>query len=247
MSDKKKIKILWIVQSKRMIKDTDNNTYKYAENLSEVANTLKPSMEVSVEVDDNTIVSFGEAPEVAKQEVPKVLEEKKEPEKQETKQEETIKEEKETVSEAKSEVKTYTVSRISKDKKWWMFQETGDKVWFGVDDKVKNYIEKYNIGDIIEITYQLRNDGKKDLNYITFVKAVKITENASITSEQTSSKKSTYSSDSIARAKNTAVMVAKDLVVAYINGKALIVDTETKTAELLKRLTATCYEAINQL
>lgn len=270
MSDpiKQDLTIRWIVARRKLVQFTNDKTYKLADSVLEhIKEIEKRKTNIPVEViitpknqnEEYDLVTFiaikGETHTA--QEVKELV---KEPEKKE----EPKVEEKKVVEEApKTENKVagssqaiYTVKGYSKERPplWWLFEELGDKTWLGVDSKLLETMSKFKKGDKLSFDTEPRIQQYKGIdrtiNYIVAVKPIEIktVESSQATQEKSpENKKSSYSNDSQARAKNTAIMVAKDIVVAYVNSKAGIVDTEIKVGEMLKRLTKVCYETIESL
>jgi hypothetical protein len=236
---KEDLTIRWIVARRKLVQFTNDKTYKLADSVLEhIKEIEKRKTNIPVEViitpknqnEEYDLVTFiaikGETHTA--QEVKEFVKDKNPEKKEEPK-----------IEEKKA---VYTVEGWSKDGQWYLFTETA-KEWFGIDVSMKD-IKK---GDKVEITYRLGESRGKPVNFITSVKVIQTSNIPENTPNVEANKKSSYSNDSQARAKNTAIMVAKDIVVAYVNSKAGIVDTEIKVGEMLKRLTKSCYETIESL
>lgn len=231
---KKELTVKWIVKDKKIIKfvEQEEKTYKLADNVLDFLDEIKSNVPVNVTIADDKVIFI---------QVNENAESSNEPDKsQEPKSEEK--------SESSNE--TYTVKAISKTRDYYLFDECGEKEWFTVAKNVKNFLKDVKKGDVLEIKHTVEKDDKgRDVRLINFAKVVgeKVEEKKeNVLKTTVSTKKSSYR-DEESTDKRTAVMTAKDIVVAYINSKAEIVNTETKVGELLKRLTKVCYEAIQSL
>jgi hypothetical protein len=245
---KQEMTVQWIVNriDKKSIKfvEGENKTYKLADNLQvEEIVKRKINVPVNVTIENDIVVYIAIRGEEAK-----IIETSKEEKSVETKKQEDVVEinQKVEVDKQVQSIHTYKVKGYSKDMLWWLFEETGEKVWFGVDDKMIPFMRNIKKGDILKISGESRDSRGKDVDFITYAELVtKSTENTNPDNVQP--KKGSYSNDSDARAKNTAIMIAKDIIVAYINSKAEKVNTEEKVEGLLKQLTKVCYEVITAL
>jgi hypothetical protein len=250
---KQEMTVQWIVnrKDKKLIKfvEGEDKTYKIADNLNvdEIVKR-KTNIPVNVTIENDTVTSISIRGEETKPESPK--EEKPiETPKQETieKKPEPVQEQKEVIKEESKNTQssnTYKVKGYSKDMLWWLFEETGEKVWFGVDDKLIDFMKTIKKGDVLEINGESRKSRGKDVDFITSAKLItqsKAIENTS--SEKEQPKKASYRDES-AMDKRTAVMVAKDIVVALINSKSERVNSEEKVNILIKNLTKVCYESL---
>ena len=228
---KKELTVKWIVKDKKIIKfvEEEEKTYKLADNVLEFLDEIKSNVPVNVTIADDKVIFI----QVNENADVKVEEEAKE---------------KDADVKSESSNETYTVKAISKTRDYYLFDECGEKEWFTVAKNVKNFLKDVKKGDVLEIKHSNEKDDKgRDVRLINFAKVVSekiIEENKKET--KVSTKKSSYR-DEESTDKRTAVMTAKDIVVAYINSKAEIVNTEAKVGELLKRLTKVCYEAIQSL
>lgn len=252
--NKQALTIKWIVLPKKMIKfiEAEDKTYKLADNVvSQIEELIKnkiitlPGNSIPV----NVIINGENVTFISIRDNSVKVEEKKVEEKPIEKKEEKT----EVVTpKAETNYKSYTVLGYSKDRKWWLFKEIGEKVWVGVDEKVS--MQNINKDDKIELVLETRKttykDKEREIQFITAIKVIEskkqeISQDSNPKSEQVS-KKSSYR-DENAMDKRTALMVAKDIVVAYINSKAEIVNTEVKVGELTKRLTKVCFDALNSI
>lgn len=230
---KKELTVQWIVVGKKMIKfiEESDKTYKLADNVIEYLDEIKSNVPVNVTIVGDSVI-FIQKREGAVTEEAEV--------------------EKEVVesSETQSDNQTYTVKAISKTRDYYLFDECGEKEWFTVASNVKNFLKDVKKGDILEVKVEVSNDGKRDTRTITYakIKATKEVEPKQETKNETTStkKKSSYR-DEGETTKRTALMTAKDIVCAYINSKAELVNGEAKVSGLLKRLTKTCYEIIESI
>jgi len=234
--EKHEFVVKWIVKDKKIIKfvEQEEKTFKLADNVLEFLDEIKSNVPVNVTIADDKVIfiQVNENADVKAKELP-------EPEEKDVDEE----------SKSESSNETYTVKAISKTRDYYLFDECGEKEWFTVAKNVKNFLKNVEKGNVLEIKYEVTNDGKRDTRLINYAKVAneKVEEKKEDKKETTvSTKKSSYR-DEESTDKRTAVMTAKDVVVAYINSKAEIVNTEAKVGELLKRLTKVCYEAIQSL
>jgi hypothetical protein len=259
---KKSLTVQWIVnrKDKKLIKfvEGEDKTYKLADNVLEHLNGIKTNTIVNVTIEGENIVYIA-----VKGEAVKTEEVKKEVEKIVTNTPQTIVGEDKKVEpflmpkvensklsvETNQNVKvdnkflTYKVKGYSKDLLWWLFEETGEKIWFGVDDKMIPFMRNVKKGDILKISGESRESRGKDVDFITSAELVtKSQETVNSTNEQP--KKGSYSNDADARAKNTALMVAKDIVVVLLNKDKI---DNKKIKEVLMDLTKICYETLNSI
>ena len=225
--EKKELTVKWIVKDKKIIKfiEEEEKTYKLADNVLDYLKDIKANSPVNVTIDgDNVIyiaIKEGAKTETSTENLPP--DEQPEPEV--------------TPSEA-----TYTVKGISKSGDWYLFEETGEKEWFGIEEDVKKYLEGQGVksGDVLEIKYLEKTKKNKTQNYISFakIKASKESE----PKKETSARKTSYR-DEDATDKRTAIMSAKDIVIALIP-KGL---EKKQIGQAMKDLSRDCYEALTEL
>lgn len=225
--------VKWIVKDKKIIKfiEREDVTFKLADNVLEFLDEIKSNVPVNVTIADGKVIfiQVNENANVQEKEL-------EEPEEKDVTEEKT-----------ESSNETYTVKAISKTRDYYLFDECGEKEWFTVAKNVKNFLKNVKKGDVLEIKYEVTNDGKRDTRLINFAKVVgeKAEEVKDETKKETtvSTKKSSYR-DEEATDKRTAIMTAKDLVVALINNGKI---ENKQIKEVLADLTKTCYEAIQSL
>lgn len=231
---KKELTVKWkVLKDKKIIKfiEEENKTYKLADNVLEYLDEIKSGVPVNVTVIGDTVTFIQKRETDGEEYTNEAPEEDYEPEKEETVQ--------------NSEGETYTVKAISKTRDYYLFEECGDKEWFTVAKNVKNFLKDVKKGDALEVKVEVSNDGKRDTRTIVFatVKATKEKEPEKKTETVTTQKKSSYR-DEDATDKRTAVMTAKDLVVALLNAEKI---DNKQIKEVLTDLTKTCYKAIQSL
>lgn len=262
-------------KDKKLIKfvESEDRTYKLADNVLEHLNSIKTNTIVNVTIEGENVVYIAvkgeeiKTTEVKKEivsETPKqeVIEKKIElvPEQN------TVKEEKSKsiveinqngtncavdfnqasgVEKKVQAIYTYKVKGYSKDLLWWLFEETGEKVWFGVDDKLIDFMKTIEKGDVLKISGESRKSRGKDVDFITYAELItKSQKNTNIANEQSNK---SYSKNDNEMNKRTALMQAKDIVVSLIGSKSERVNSQDKVNDLIKSLTKICYEAITQL
>ena len=230
---KESFTVKWIVKDKKIIKfvEREEVTFKLADNVLEFLDEIKSNVPVNVTIADDKVIfiQINENADVQAK----------------------VPEEKEVDEEPKSEFsnETYTVKAISKTRDYYLFDECGEKEWFTVAKNVKNFLKNVKKGDVLEIKHTTEKDDKgRDVRLINFAKVVseKVEEEGTKTETKKVSTKTKYGStdDLIAKAKNSACMNAKDIVIALIQEKGL---EAKQIKEALIDLTKTCYEAIQSL
>ena len=237
---KKILTVKWIVKDKKIIKfvEEENDTYKLADNVLNYLDEIKSGVSVNVTIDDKNVTYIAvkegntQTPEpTSKTDKPKPEEKQKsEPEK----------------NNASNETEMVTVKAISKTRDYYLFDEKGEKEWFTISPDVKNFLKDVKKGDVLEVKVEVSNDGKRNVNTVVFAKVKNVAEPEKEEKTEPYKKKSSYR-DEESTDKRTALMSAKDIVIAYINSKAEIVNGESKAIDLLNRLTKACYENIQSL
>lgn len=237
---KKELTVKWLVANKKIVKfiEEESKTYKLADNVIEYLDEIKANVPVNVTiVDDKVIFIQKREGEVVNKD-----------DEIELANMEDYKETNEEPQEKTADEMVYTVKAISKTRDYYLFDEAGEKEWFTVAPNVKNFLKDVKKGDVLKVKIEVSNDGKRDVKTIVFAKVQSTKEEPKpeTKSKTVATKKSSYR-DEESTDKRTALMTAKDIVVAYINSKAEIVNSESKASDLLKRLSKVCYDAIQSL
>jgi len=231
---KKELTVKWLVANKKIVKfiEEESKTYKLADNVIEYLDEIKANIPVNVTIVDDKVIFI----------------QKREGEfvnKEEEVEKESEQEANDEPQEKTADEMVYTVKAISKTRDYYLFNEAGEKEWFTIAPNVKSYLKDVKKGDVLKVNVEVTNDGKRDTRTITYaqVQSSSKEESKQETKKETSGKSDTNSSIE----KQVALKEAGAIVRAYIDSKAEIVNNESKTSELLKRLTKVCYEAIQSL
>lgn len=234
---KKELTVKWLVANKKIVKfiEEESKTYKLADNVIEYLDEIKANVPVNVTiVDDKVIFIQKREGEVVNKD-----------DEIELANMEDYKETNEEPQEKTADEMVYTVKAISKTRDYYLFDEAGEKEWFTIAPNVKSFLKDVKKGDVLKVNIEVSNDGKRDTRTISYAQ---VQSSSKEEPKQETKKAISVKSDTNASIeKQVALKEAGAIVRAYIDSKAEIVNGESKTNELLQRLSKVCYEILQSL
>lgn len=214
---KKEYTVAWILKDKKIVKfkEDADDVYSLADNVIEYLDGIEEGVSVNVTLDNNTVIFMQQKKETSKTEVS-----------------------------SDSSVKEWTVKAITSKRDVVKFEE-GEVSWYIIPENIREQFTSVKAKDVVRVTIGTTKEKGKEKATVLSIETVSSVKNEETkNTNYTSNSKKSYR-DEEATDKRTALMTAKDIIVAMIGqGKCT---TTSNIKDGLQDLTKTCYEAIRNL